>query len=232
MQEQPYLYGDTNAMQPTHENDDPRDMTEAPDTELSFQDRVKKDTKMVVRYQDVMGPQSARTVVKALFTKIIEDLGITQTTWKRLMDSYLKDPLNHIPNNREAYVQERSALTKNFVSNDFMTWVMLCRALRFIRIKRFKISLTMVHSNNSTTEHGMWVNLRNKYPELDNHETNPINRIPTIEMRGANTPGDAAQPGQQQYSDKIHVPPAIDLSAYSRNYPKAGEPAQDERDLP
>lgn len=211
-------------MRQPEEKDEPDDFHEAPDTSVDFHERIKRDTKKVARYQDVMGPQNARTVVKALFTKIVSDLGITQTTWKRLMESYLVDPLNAIPNNREARVQERSALTKNYVSNQFMTWVMLCKALRFIRVKRFRISLTLVHSTNTTTEHGMWVNLRNEYPSLNDNDddTNPLSRIPTIvETRDDGTPGDPQQQPVQQ--SHYHVPPAINLSAYSRTYPKAGE---------
>lgn len=206
---------------------EPNDIiNDAPENDLSFNDRVKQDTKVVLRYQDVLGPQSARCVIKELFTKIVEDHGITQLTWKRLMDNYLKDPLNHIPNNREAHVQERSALTKNFVTNPFMTWVMLCRALRFIRVKRFRISLTLVHSNNSTSEHGMWVNLRNKYPSLndqkENDETNDsLSRIPAVEIRDTSTPSSPGHPGPYA-PGKIHVPPPIDLSSYQRLYPKAG----------
>lgn len=208
-----------------HPNEEKDDIHEAFDTSVDFHERIKRDTKKVAHYQDVMGPQSARTVIKALFSKIVNDLGITQTTWKRLMEVYLKDPLNHIPNNREAHVQERSALTKNYVSNHFMTWVMLCKALRFIRIKRFRISLTLVHSTNTTTEHGMWVNLRNEYPSLNDEDdnTNPLSRIPTIvEARDDGSPSDHQQQPTQPQSH-YHVPPAIDLSAYSRTYPKAGE---------
>ncbi len=199
------------------------DHTDKPNAD--FTQRIREDTKRIIRYPDEIGPSDSRLGLKKLFTKIVDDLSINERKWRRLMDAYLRDPLNGIPNNTEEHVQARSAMNKNLITNDHMTWRVLCRALRFLRIKRFRFSLTLVHNNDTTTEHGIWMNMRNSYSHLedDDDPRSAYNRIPTLEVRddSAGAPVDVhIEPVSQP---PLHVPPAIDFDRYRRSFPPVGD---------
>lgn len=198
------------------------DHSDKPDAD--FIKRINQDTKRIIRYPDEIGPSDARLGLKRLFSKIIDDLSVNERKWKRLMDAYLRDPLNGIPNNTEDHVQARSAMNKNLITNDQMTWRVLPRGLRFFRIKRFRLSLTLVHNNDTTTEHGIWMNLRDSYPRMDEDDDprTTYNRIPTLEVRDdSQDHPDAIRP-EQASQPAIHVPPPIDFEKYRRSFPPVG----------
>ncbi len=195
------------------------DRTDKPGAD--FTQRIREDTKRIIRYPDEIGPSDSRLGLKKLFTKIIDDLSINERKWKRLMDAHLRDPLNGIPNNTEDHVQARSAMNKNLITNEQMTWRVLCRALRFLRIKRFRFSLTLVHNNDTTTEHGIWMNLRNAYSHLedDDDPRSTYNRIPTLEIRDDSEGAPVDLPVEPPTQSTIHVPPPIDFEKYRRSFP-------------
>lgn len=185
-----------------------------------FRQRVNDDTKRIIKYADEQGPTDSRSAIKTLFSKIIDDLSINDRKWRRLMENYLRDPTNGIPNNTDEHVQQRSSINKNFLSNESMTWVMLCRALRFIRVKRFRISLTLVHSNNTTTEHGIWLTVRNEYQPLE-EEDDPqrtLNRIPTLQVRQDGQDDPVVPAGTGANSGPPQTPTAVDLAGWRRAY--------------
>lgn len=208
------------------QNKDP-DRTDSIDAD--FQKRIREDTKRIIRYVDEIGPTDARVGLKLLYRKILDDLSINATRWKTLMDTYLRDPINGILNNTEEHVQQRSALNKNLVTNDQMTWKVFLRGLRFIRVKRLRFSVTLVHSNDTTTEHGMWLNIRNNYTPLDDYDDprSTYNRIPVLEVRDDSKSNLAEVPADATVRGVITAPPPIDFDKYRTQYPVLGDKAED-----
>lgn len=208
------------------QNKDP-DRTDSIDAD--FQKRIREDTKRIIRYVDEIGPTDARVGLKLLYRKILDDLSINATRWKTLMDTYLRDPINGILNNTEEHVQQRSALNKNLVTNDQMTWKVFLRGLRFIRVKRLRFSVTLVHSNDTTTEHGMWLNIRNNYTPLNDYDDprSTYNRIPVLEVRDDSKSNLVEVPSDATVRSVITAPPPIDFDKFRTQYPVVGDKAED-----
>lgn len=144
----------------------------------AFQDQVANDTKTIFVYTDEIAPRSIKTILKALLSKVIQDLGITPDDWRNLVEH----AINSIPGGEalpnDKKVQIRASINKNFNRLPDMTWKKLVEGLRLLRILRFRISLTLVHPDETVTEHALWVKLRNK-DESDHNAKKPI-RVATV----------------------------------------------------
>lgn len=78
-----------------------------------------------------------------------------------LLVQYVSNPNNGIPNNVKDRVSARGNLTKELF-RDKMTWVVFCKAMRFLQIRRMRINLEVVMANgNAEVIEGKWLNLNN-----------------------------------------------------------------------
>ena len=78
-----------------------------------------------------------------------------------LLVQYVSNPNNGIPNNVKDRVSARGNLTKELF-REKMTWVVFCKAMRFLQIRRIRINLEVVMTNgNAEIIEGKWLNLNN-----------------------------------------------------------------------
>ena len=84
-----------------------------------------------------------------------------QHSWprfNRLMEDFLSDVRNNIPQNIKEKSSARGNLRKELL-RPVMTWKVFCKGLRFLKIKRFTIIVQLHHANGITTEHKKEVQL-------------------------------------------------------------------------
>lgn len=80
-----------------------------------------------------------------------------------LLVQYINNPNNGIPNNVKDRVSARGNLTKELF-RDKMTWVVFCKAMRFLQIRKMRINLEVVMANGSAEViEGKWLNLNNTH---------------------------------------------------------------------
>lgn len=144
----------------------------------SFQSQVNADLETIHVYQDEIAPRSVKQILKALFTKVINDLGITPDRWKDLVEQAIDSTPGGAALPKDKKVQLRASINKNFHRLPEMTWKKLVEGIRMTRALRFRISITLVFPDDTVTEHALWVKLRNK-DESDNEAKRPI-RTATI----------------------------------------------------
>lgn len=163
----------------------------------------------ILKYPDGQAPAQSTEVLKALFDRIVADCGISKTRWGRLANAYIRDKAREEGlGDNVNLVEERSSLNKDFGTQAKMTWRKFCRAMQFVRAKRFRISITIEHANGRFTEHGLWVPVNSNLvadPELDDDIAIPVE----VEINDSQAPIPTG---------RHHVPPP-DLRQFSRQYP-------------
>lgn len=164
----------------------------------------------ILKYPDGQAPAQSVEVLKALFDRIVADCGISKARWGKLANSYIRDKaIEEGLGENVNLVEERSSLNKDFVTQTKMTWRKFCRAMQFVRARRFRLSVTIEHASGRFTEHGLWVTVNSELtadPELDDDIAIPI------EIEIAND-AQAIPP-----SGRLHVPPP-DIRQFARKYP-------------
>lgn len=117
-----------------------------------------------------------------LFRQMLKDLNISGYQFGLLMSKFLSDPRNHIPDNKKDQTSNRGNLNKEFQKGT-MTWKVFCKAMRFLQIVRFKITLEAVRENGKTTTHVVNVNLELTEPEndeFDEDDNTPDDSLPHV----------------------------------------------------
>ena len=107
--------------------------------------------------RDVSKTAGGNGVLSRLWRQILWDLNIDSSQFGRLLQRYVTDPTNGVPNNRKDQISIRGNLTKEF-ARPHMTWKVFCKALRFINIKKIEIVLYAHHMNDKVTTHTTMVN--------------------------------------------------------------------------
>lgn len=102
-------------------------------------------------------------VLAALFRKILGDLRITPQKWLVLLHEYVTDKRNGVPDNRRDQTSMRGNLAKEF-SRDRMTWKVICKGLRLLGYRRFKITIQGWDKNNKEHIHDYMVDYGNEAP--------------------------------------------------------------------
>lgn len=107
---------------------------------------------------------SVDAILASLFRNIFNSLGIgdnptvgednkmSTSRWNQLIDSYLRDPVNAVKQNRVDLSSGRGNLTKE-IFKEVMTFRTFCKCLRFAKIFRFDICIRAYHKNGMVTEH-------------------------------------------------------------------------------
>lgn len=94
-------------------------------------------------------------VLSRLFRIMIQDLQITPTRWRVLMDDYVMMQMQHFSaaqNNQRDRTSIRGNMNKEFLRSR-MTWKTFCKAMMFFQIRRFKIIIIAEHESGRITEH-------------------------------------------------------------------------------
>lgn len=184
---------------------------------MTEQHGVPPNKLRILKYPDGQAPAQSTQVLKALFDRVVSDCGITKERWHALANAYLnakaaEEGIGSAVN----LVEARSGLNKDFGTQLTMTWRKFCEAMRFLRLRRFKLALIAEHASGRYTEHGIWITVNKDLvadPELDDEAAVPVE----VEISDA-------QPIQQ--TARSHVPPP-DLNKYGGNYPPAPNPRRD-----
>ena len=97
-------------------------------------------------------------------------LGISFNSWNKWMDSYLNDPRNGIKNNTKDRASARGNLSKEILK-DKMTWKVFCKALRFINVIKFKVTIEPQWANGRTTSFSATVNIGPSFYKPEEEDT-------------------------------------------------------------
>lgn len=181
-------------------------------------DPTQESTKRVLKYPDAQAPSVSVEVLKALFDRIVYDLGIGKVRWGRLATAHIHERAKETGQGDNInLVEERSSINKNFVSQAKMTWRSFCRGMQLIRARRFRIGITIEHASGRMTEHGLWVMVNPNLtvdPDLDDDHSIPV------EVSLSQEP---AEPARTQ---RHHVPPP-DIRKFAGRYPSSRSEGND-----
>jgi len=95
---------------------------------------------------------SADFALGVLREEIYKELKIDHNRFTEYMDNYLLDRRNGIPQNVKDRASARGNVRKEIIAPN-ITWKVLCKALRFINVRKFKLSVELTHSNGLVTYH-------------------------------------------------------------------------------
>lgn len=108
------------------------------------------------------------SILAVLMRKIMVEIGTANaTTFDRLLERFISNPANGVPNNVKERSSARGNLRKELL-RAVMSWRVFCKAIRFNNVPRFDITITLYHRNKSVTSHTLAVNT----------ETIPIDNTP------------------------------------------------------
>lgn len=93
-----------------------------------------------------------------LWRIILKDLNIGGYRFSMLMERFLNDPNNHVPNNPKERFNNRGNLNKE-MSNPTMSWKVFCKCMRFLQFTEFRITLEARHQDGKITTHRVMVPL-------------------------------------------------------------------------
>lgn len=96
----------------------------------------------------------ARGILARMFRKILADANIKYWEWDSLMERYLNNPRNRVPNNTKDRSSARGNLNKELY-RETMTWKVFDKALRFLSPVRVRFEVHITWENKRTTIHGV-----------------------------------------------------------------------------
>lgn len=130
-------------------------------------------------------PSGVTGILVRLFRTMLNDLGINGIKWNRLMEEYLRIELievekkrrqkkglpplvlgEHFEINRRDRTSVRGNVNKEF-NRKIMTWKVFCKAMRFFKLRRFKIIILAEHENGRITEHSTIVTFADATQEIE-----------------------------------------------------------------
>lgn len=97
-------------------------------------------------------------ILRKLLTTIMDDLNITNLRFHSLLTHYLEDPLNGIPQTSQGISSARSNYAKEIRQNS-ISWKWFVRTLKIIRANKFRVTITIYHSETESTSHSIDVDL-------------------------------------------------------------------------
>lgn len=111
------------------------------------------------------------SILANMFANIINDTGINFDKWNNLMNTYIRDPRNSIPNNDRDQSSERGNLRKELLKEK-MTWKVFCKGMRLLNFPRFDLTLTVYHSDAKKTisSHTIKISLGQANEEPDDED--------------------------------------------------------------
>jgi hypothetical protein len=99
---------------------------------------------------------SVDSILASMFHSILRNLGVNMHRFNFLMEKFLVDNRNRIPQNVKEKSSARGNLRRELLK-DAMSWKVFCKALRFINVYKFEFTVKLWHANKKTTLHSMVV---------------------------------------------------------------------------
>lgn len=101
---------------------------------------------------------SAAVILGQFFNQILNDNNVKPKDLDFFMTRYVQDPVNGFPQDRRSISSARGNLRKELL-NKYMSWRVFCKGLRFIKIKRFTLTIRAEYSKGEIKEHSVSVDL-------------------------------------------------------------------------
>lgn len=102
--------------------------------------------------KDIKKTHGSNGVLSRLFRQMLLDLNVGPSRFGSLLQDYILDPRNGVPNNKKDQTSMRGNLTKEF-SRPQMTWKVFCKALRFMQIIKIEFVIKAHHRGGKSTIH-------------------------------------------------------------------------------
>ena len=96
-----------------------------------------------------------------LWRRMLSDLRINGFRFSVLMDKYLRDPKNHVPNNKSDRTSNRGNFNKEF-SHPQMSWKVFCKGMKFLLVDDMEITVKARHADGTVTIHELFVPLNSE----------------------------------------------------------------------
>lgn len=96
-----------------------------------------------------------------VFREILFHASIDWDEWNQLMQDFLDDPINGIPNNPRARTTERGNQNKACSSKE-MTWKSLLKNFYFIKGQKLKVTFELTRENGDVITNTSEITLRRK----------------------------------------------------------------------
>lgn len=119
--------------------------------------------------KDIKKTFGANGVLSRLFRQMLLDLNIGPSRFGQLLQHYILDARNGVPNNKKDQTSQRGNLTKE-LSKPQMTWKVFCKAMRLLQIVRIEFVVKAHHPGGKTSLHSTVVDFGGplRPPEPDN----------------------------------------------------------------
>ncbi len=126
----------------------------------------------------------ARGMLAKLFRIVLRDRNVTYFDYERLMQQWLDNPINNIPKFGKERSSERGNIIKELERGD-MTWRGFHKHIRFLKIKRLHIRLTLTDHNEISTihEYGATISSINEDIEALSEVHSPVIIINNTDIR-------------------------------------------------
>lgn len=102
------------------------------------------------------GPVGA---LSKLFRVILFELKVSPYRFSMLMDRFLNDPKNQVPDNPKERFNNRGNLNKEF-SNPAMSWKVFIKCMKFLQFTELRLTLEARHNDGTITSHRAMIDLR------------------------------------------------------------------------
>ncbi len=97
-------------------------------------------------------------ILSSLINKIFKDQHIEAARFHALLQTYLEDPLNGIPQTSHGISSARSNHIKE-IKKSSISWKWFIRTLKILRLNHFTLTITVHRKNMEDTNHSVEVNL-------------------------------------------------------------------------
>lgn len=131
--------------------------------------RNKLDQMMELPDKGATKTAGANGILARLWRQMLCDLAISGQRFGTLLQEYVLDPRNHVPNNRKDQISVRGNLTKEF-TRPHMTWKVFCKAMRFLNIVKIDFSIRAYHGTGKISDHSTTVNFGGRKTTTNFHE--------------------------------------------------------------
>lgn len=95
----------------------------------------------------------ADSVLAIMYRDILEGLGLNHSALSSLMERFLSDRRNGVPQNIKDRASARGNIRKELFGVS-LSWKSLFKGLRFIHVSKLQLTITLHHDNGRTTVHG------------------------------------------------------------------------------
>lgn len=112
-----------------------------------------------------------RNVLFVLFSDMLVHLKIDAMKWSHLMNNYIKKQAPHFQNRRDM-TSIRGNLNKEFTRGN-MTWKVFNKAMMFLGVVRFRITIDAQYENGRVSSHTCLVSFNSVEPYLNSDDPTP-----------------------------------------------------------